>query len=67
MSANPSKRVVAFPLSFAQRALWFMYELQPESPVYHVPFAVRLRGRVDAAALKRSLGWKRSLRSENSD
>jgi amino acid adenylation domain-containing protein len=57
MSPHPPERTVAFPLSFAQRAIWFMYELQPESPVYHVPYVVRLRGRVDAAALQRSLNW----------
>jgi len=43
------------PLSFAQQRLWFLTRLDPESPVYHVPAAVRLRGALDLAALRASL------------
>src|SRR5687768_6894361 len=45
----------SFPLSFAQQRLWFLSELQPESPVYHIPASVRVRGPLDAAALGRCL------------
>ncbi|MEW5927747.1 MAG: non-ribosomal peptide synthase/polyketide synthase [Gemmatimonadota bacterium] len=44
------------PLSFAQRRLWFIDQLQPGSAAYNVPFALRLRGRFDPAVLERSLG-----------
>ncbi len=45
----------ACPLSFAQERMWFLAELEPQSPAYNVPVAVRLRGSLDAAALERSV------------
>ncbi|HEY0171187.1 MAG TPA: amino acid adenylation domain-containing protein, partial [Pyrinomonadaceae bacterium] len=45
---------VSFPLSFAQQRLWFLNQLQPDSPFYNVPDAYRLDGRLDAAVLERS-------------
>jgi amino acid adenylation domain-containing protein len=43
------------PLSFAQERLWFLEQLSPGLAVYHLPLAVRLRGRLDRAALSRSV------------
>ncbi|MET0399177.1 MAG: non-ribosomal peptide synthase/polyketide synthase, partial [Longimicrobiaceae bacterium] len=43
------------PLSFAQQRLWFIDQLEPGSAAYNMPFALRLRGPFDPAALERSL------------
>ncbi|MEW5929568.1 MAG: non-ribosomal peptide synthase/polyketide synthase, partial [Gemmatimonadota bacterium] len=42
------------PLSFAQRRLWFIDQLEPGSAAYNMPFALRLRGRLDPAVLGRA-------------
>ncbi|HSF40046.1 MAG TPA: amino acid adenylation domain-containing protein [Thermoanaerobaculia bacterium] len=44
------------PVSFAQQRLWLLDRLDPGSALYNLPQAVRLRGRLDAGALERSLG-----------
>ncbi len=39
------------PLSPSQERLWFLVELQPESPAYNMPAALRLSGDLDLPAL----------------
>ncbi|NWD28088.1 non-ribosomal peptide synthetase, partial [Pseudomonas yamanorum] len=41
-------------LSYAQERQWFLWQLEPDSAAYHIPTALRLRGRLDTAALQRS-------------
>ncbi|MFP2933969.1 non-ribosomal peptide synthetase, partial [Pyxidicoccus sp. 3LG] len=43
------------PLSFAQQRLWFLDQLEPGSPAWNMPFALRLSGVLDTEALRRSL------------
>ncbi|MEA2694498.1 MAG: hypothetical protein QOJ16_3885, partial [Acidobacteriota bacterium] len=47
----PAARGGELPLSFAQQRLWFLDQLEPGSASYNVPGALRLSGRLSAAAL----------------
>ncbi|HKG20385.1 MAG TPA: amino acid adenylation domain-containing protein [Blastocatellia bacterium] len=51
----PVPRDTGLPLSFSQLRLWFLDQLEPGSPLYNVPSAVRLAGRLDIGVLERSL------------
>src|SRR6185437_15541303 len=44
------------PLSFAQARLWFLEQFHGRGTAYNLPFAWRLRGRLDARALADALG-----------
>jgi len=51
----PVARIRPLPLSFAQRRLWFLDQLEPNNPLYNVPVALHLRGSLRTDALERSL------------
>jgi amino acid adenylation domain-containing protein len=44
------------PLSFAQQRLWFLDQLQPGSFAYNITMGLRAKGKLEVAALERSLG-----------
>jgi len=43
------------PLSFSQQRLWFLDQLDPGSPFYNIPEAVRLTGPLDTGVMQRCL------------
>src|SRR3954464_6481909 len=47
--------VYVAPPSFSQQRLWLMHQLDPSSPVYVLPAAFRLKGKLDVNALARAL------------
>ncbi|GLZ38039.1 amino acid adenylation domain-containing protein [Actinokineospora sp. NBRC 105648] len=49
--ADPGSGVVA-PQSFAQRRMWFLDALYPDSALYNVPVSVRVRGPLDLTAVR---------------
>lgn len=42
------------PLSFLQRQMWFLDQLAPGNPAYHLPYGFRLLGALDVDLLERS-------------
>jgi len=51
----PVSRDQKLPLSFAQQRMWFLDQLEPGSPLYNIPNAVRMSGSLDIGALQASL------------
>jgi amino acid adenylation domain-containing protein len=43
-------------LSFGQQRVWFLDQFTPQSLEYTIPYALRLRGQLDVAALRRAIG-----------
>jgi hypothetical protein len=41
------------PLSYGQRAWWFLYQLEPQNPAYNIMMPVRVLSEVDATVLRR--------------
>src|SRR6185436_16840194 len=46
----------SLPLSFAQQRLWFIDQLEPGSPLYNIPIALRVEGPMDRGVLALCLG-----------
>jgi amino acid adenylation domain-containing protein/FkbH-like protein len=42
------------PLSFAQQRLWFLNELEPNSPAFNIAHTLKISGAVDAVAMEKS-------------
>jgi amino acid adenylation domain-containing protein/FkbH-like protein len=50
----PVGRDEKLSLSYAQQHLWFLDQLEPRNPAYHMPAAVRLAGPLNVDALSRT-------------
>lgn len=48
-------RDAELPLSFAQQRLWFLAQLEPESAVYNISSALRLKGNLSVPVLEQTL------------
>ncbi|HWB85710.1 MAG TPA: amino acid adenylation domain-containing protein [Bryobacteraceae bacterium] len=48
------EEVSEYPLSYGQKALWFIHQSEPASAAYNVGIALRLRAHVDARALRQA-------------
>ncbi len=58
LEAPPMERVNRnqdLPLSFAQQRLWFLDQLEPNSPAYNIPSALRLLGQLDVSLFEKSI------------
>jgi len=55
---EPVPRDRPAPLSFAQQRLWFFAQIEPDSPVYHIPL-LRPLANIDVAAFERALATVR--------
>ncbi|MBD1943541.1 amino acid adenylation domain-containing protein [Coleofasciculus sp. FACHB-712] len=54
-SITQRKDSKSLPLSFHQQRLWVLHQLEPASPIYNVPIAIRLTGFLNVKALEKSL------------
>ncbi|CAG0936134.1 nonribosomal peptide synthetase DhbF [Thermoflexales bacterium] len=52
----PVEHALQMPLSFAQQRLWFLYRLDPSSPAYNVPVALRVQGSLQVKRLELAVG-----------
>ncbi|MCM6779088.1 condensation domain-containing protein, partial [Nocardia sp. CDC159] len=52
---GPAARTGRVPLSLAQQRMWVINQLDPESPSYNIPLAIRLSGALDVDALRRAV------------
>ncbi|MFI6775436.1 amino acid adenylation domain-containing protein [Nocardia sp. NPDC050412] len=50
-----TERPELVPLSLAQQRMWVLNRIDPESPAYNLPFAIRLTGELDVAALRQAV------------
>ncbi|HEU4729360.1 MAG TPA: condensation domain-containing protein, partial [Kofleriaceae bacterium] len=48
-------RPTTFPLSFAQERLWFLHQLDPDSPTYHIPGELAFSTWIHEPVLERCL------------
>ncbi|MDC3985907.1 non-ribosomal peptide synthetase/type I polyketide synthase [Polyangium jinanense] len=48
----PAASTATRPYSFAQQRIWFIDQLEPDSPAYNMPYALELSGRLSVEAMR---------------
>src|SRR5262245_60576101 len=52
---TPRNRSEPYLVSYAQESLWFLDQFEPASPLYNIPQAIRLTGKLNIAVLQKTL------------
>ena len=52
---TPGAKSKYYPLSYAQKRLWFLYKFEPDSPLYNIYFAQEITGRLNIEILKKAI------------
>ncbi|WP_353931426.1 non-ribosomal peptide synthase/polyketide synthase [Okeanomitos corallinicola TIOX110] len=52
--SQQSEEIETYPLSHGQKALWFLYQLAPESAAYNLTYSAKLADNVDVNALQKA-------------
>ena len=55
IALQPISRNQRIPLSFSQKQLWFLAQVEPNIPVYNEPCTIRFPGAIDVDALEKAL------------
>src|SRR5262245_28212887 len=55
LQKKAGESTAVYPLSYGQRALWFLHQLAPESWAYNVLFAARIQSDVALPSLRHAL------------
>ena len=48
-------QVSEIPLSYAQERLWFLHQLEPQSPLYNIPVALNVEGDLDTKIIQQTV------------
>ena len=52
---NKNEDVYVFPTTFPQRQIWFIHQINKESPAYNIPFAYDINGDLNVAVLENAV------------
>ncbi|MDJ0508497.1 MAG: amino acid adenylation domain-containing protein, partial [Crocosphaera sp.] len=53
-SIKPQEKEGNIPLSFSQKGIWFLEQLNPNNSAYNLSFAFQIEGKIDLSALEKS-------------